>query len=92
VREAAGAFGGLGTLIPFLVGYLTITKLDPVGVLVAFGIFKIAAGLSATKRQFLWRIRPATSESGLKAVLAVMSLTARAGFQLTITKNRVQSV
>ena len=45
VREAAGAFGDLGTLIPFLVGYLTITKLDPVGVLVAFGVFKIAAGL-----------------------------------------------
>lgn len=45
VREAAGAFGDLGTLIPFLVGYLTITKLDPVGVLVAFGVFKIVAGL-----------------------------------------------
>ena len=45
VREASGAFGDLGTLIPFLVGYLTITKLDPVGVLVAFGLLKIAAGL-----------------------------------------------
>jgi MFS superfamily sulfate permease-like transporter len=45
VREAAGAFGDLGTLIPFLVGYLTITKLEPVGVLVAFGVFKIVAGL-----------------------------------------------
>jgi MFS superfamily sulfate permease-like transporter len=45
LRELAGAFGDLGTLIPFLVGYLTITRMDPVGVLVAFGIFKIAAGL-----------------------------------------------
>jgi MFS superfamily sulfate permease-like transporter len=45
LRELAGAFGDLGTLIPFLVGYLTITRMDPVGVLVAFGILKIAAGL-----------------------------------------------
>jgi MFS superfamily sulfate permease-like transporter len=45
LRELAGAFGDLGTLIPFLVGYLTITRMDPVGVLVAFGVFKIAAGL-----------------------------------------------
>jgi MFS superfamily sulfate permease-like transporter len=45
LREVAGAFGDLGTLIPFLVGYITISKLDPVGVLVAFGVFKIIAGL-----------------------------------------------
>jgi hypothetical protein len=45
VRELAGAFGDLGTFIPFLVGYLTVSKMDPVGVLVAFGIFKIFAGL-----------------------------------------------
>lgn len=45
LREFAGAFGDLGTLIPFLVGYITITKLDPVGVLVAFGLFKIVTGL-----------------------------------------------
>jgi hypothetical protein len=45
LREVGGAFGDLGTLIPFLVGYLTIARMDPVGVLVAFGLFKIAAGL-----------------------------------------------
>lgn len=45
LRELAGAFGDLGTLIPFLVGYITISKLDPVGVLVSFGLFKIIAGL-----------------------------------------------
>ena len=45
VRELAGAFGDLGTLIPFLVGYLTVSRMDPVGVLVAFGIFKIFVGL-----------------------------------------------
>ena len=45
LRELAGAFGDLGTLIPFLVGSITITKLAPVGVLIAFGLFKIIAGL-----------------------------------------------
>lgn len=45
LRELAGAFGDLGTLIPFLVGYITISKMDPVGVLVAFGLFKIIAGV-----------------------------------------------
>ena len=45
VRELAGAFGDLGTFIPFLVGYLTVSKMDPVGVLVAFVIFKIFVGL-----------------------------------------------
>ncbi len=43
--EFAGAFGDLGTLIPFVVGYITINKMDPLGILVAFGTFKIFAGL-----------------------------------------------
>lgn len=45
VREFAGAFGDLGTLIPFIVGYITVAKMDPAGVLVAFGLFKIIAGV-----------------------------------------------
>jgi hypothetical protein len=45
LRELAGAFGDLGTLIPFLIGYITLSKMDPVGVLVSFGLFKIFAGL-----------------------------------------------
>ena len=43
--EFAGAFGDLGTLIPFVVGYITLNKMDPLGILIAFGIFKIFAGL-----------------------------------------------
>jgi predicted benzoate:H+ symporter BenE len=46
LQELAGAFGDLGTLIPFLVGYITLTKMDPVGVLVSFGLFKIIVGLA----------------------------------------------
>ncbi len=43
--EWAGAFGDLGTLIPFVVGYVAILKMDPVGILLGFGICKIAIGL-----------------------------------------------
>ena len=36
--EVAGAFGDLGTLIPFVVAYISVLKMDPFGVLFAFGI------------------------------------------------------
>ncbi|HME45057.1 MAG TPA: hypothetical protein VKF36_18335 [Syntrophorhabdales bacterium] len=31
--EFAGAFGDLGRLIPFVVGYITLNKMDPLGIL-----------------------------------------------------------
>lgn len=43
--ELAGAFGDLGTLIPFVVGYITINRLDPQGVLLGFGLLALATGL-----------------------------------------------
>lgn len=43
--ELAGAFGDLGTLIPFVVGYITLNGMDPVGILVTFGLFKVFVGL-----------------------------------------------
>ncbi|MDX3905513.1 MAG: putative sulfate/molybdate transporter [Pigmentiphaga sp.] len=43
--EWAGAFGDLGTLIPFVVAYLSVLKLDPFGVLFAFGLCMLACGL-----------------------------------------------
>jgi MFS superfamily sulfate permease-like transporter len=43
--EWAGAFGDLGTLIPFIIGYISILKLDPLGVLFMFGVFLVASGL-----------------------------------------------
>jgi MFS superfamily sulfate permease-like transporter len=42
--EWAGAFGDLGTLIPFVAAYLSILKMDANGLLVAFGMALIAAG------------------------------------------------
>jgi hypothetical protein len=43
--EWAGAFGDLGTLIPFVVAYISLLKMDPYGVLLAFGVAKIISGL-----------------------------------------------
>jgi MFS superfamily sulfate permease-like transporter len=43
--EWAGACGDLGTLIPFVVAYLAVLKMDPFGVLFAFGTAMIACGL-----------------------------------------------
>src|SRR5262244_1499593 len=43
--EVAGAFGDLGTLVPFVVAYVGVLKMDPIGVLFAFGLSMIICGL-----------------------------------------------
>ncbi|MEW6108046.1 MAG: putative sulfate/molybdate transporter [Nitrospirota bacterium] len=43
--EWAGAFGDVGTLIPFVVAYITIVKVPPLGLLFMFGISKIVSGI-----------------------------------------------
>ena len=45
LAELSGAFGDLGTLVPFVVAYLAIVKMDPGGVLLGFGVTMIATGL-----------------------------------------------
>ena len=42
--EWAGAFGDLSTLIPFVVSYIGVLKMDPMGVLFAFGVAMIVSG------------------------------------------------
>lgn len=37
LNELAGAFGDLGTLIPFVAAYISVVKMDPGGILLAFG-------------------------------------------------------
>jgi predicted benzoate:H+ symporter BenE len=44
LSEWAGAFGDLGTLIPFVAAYIAILKMNPNGMLVAFGVALIAVG------------------------------------------------
>ena len=43
--EWAGAFGDLGTLIPFVVAYIAVVKVDPFGILFSFGIAMVLCGL-----------------------------------------------
>ena len=38
--ELAGAFGDLGTFIPFVAAYITLNKMDPLGILVGFGVLR----------------------------------------------------
>ncbi len=44
-QELAGAFGDLGTFIPFVAAYISLNNMDPLGILIAFGVFKIIGGL-----------------------------------------------
>jgi xanthine/uracil/vitamin C permease (AzgA family) len=43
--EWAGAFGDLGTLLPFVLAYIAVLKVDPLGILLGFGVCMIAVGL-----------------------------------------------
>jgi MFS superfamily sulfate permease-like transporter len=45
LRELNGAFGDLGTLIPFVLGYVSVNRMDPAGVFTTFGVLMVAAGL-----------------------------------------------
>ena len=42
--EWSGAFGDLGTLVPFLLAYIAVVKIDPAGILLTFGIAMIVVG------------------------------------------------
>src|ERR1700743_2521822 len=43
--EWAGAFGDLGTLIPFVVAYIAVLKIEPFGILFSFGSAMLICGL-----------------------------------------------
>ncbi|NTW59523.1 MAG: sulfate transporter [Nitrospirae bacterium] len=43
--EWAGAFGDVGTLIPFVVAYITIVKMPPLGLIFMFGVMLLVSGL-----------------------------------------------
>jgi len=76
--EWAGAFGDLGTLIPFVVAYISLLKMDPYGILLAFGVALIISGFYY-KTPF--PIQP------MKAIGAVA--TTQAAQTITITPNAV---
>ncbi len=45
LRELAGSLGDFGTLLPLAIGYITVCKLNPAGLLVTMGLVNIVPGL-----------------------------------------------
>lgn len=45
LRELAGSMGDFGTLLPLAIGYITICKVEPTGLLVMMGLANIITGL-----------------------------------------------
>jgi hypothetical protein len=70
--EAAGAFGDLGTLVPFVVAYLAVIEMDPYGVLFAFGLAMIVCG-------FVYRtpmpVQPMKAAGAIATTQAAQTLT-----------------
>src|SRR5215510_3978665 len=70
--EIAGAFGDLGTLIPFVVAYLAVLEMDPFGVLFAFGIAMLVCG-------FVYRtpipVQPMKAAGAIATTQAAQTLT-----------------
>lgn len=45
LRELGGAFGDWGTLIPFIIGYVSIVGLNPAGIFLCLGLTNIILGI-----------------------------------------------
>jgi MFS superfamily sulfate permease-like transporter len=75
--EWAGAFGDLGTLIPFVAAYVSILKMDANGLLIAFGVALIAVG---------WIYRTPFPVQPMKAIgaTAVSQATLAAGLSAAV--------
>jgi Molybdate transporter of MFS superfamily len=70
--EVADAFGDLGTLVPFVVAYLAVLKMDPYGVLFAFGASMLVCG-------FVYRtpipVQPMKAAGAIATTQAAQTLT-----------------
>jgi predicted benzoate:H+ symporter BenE len=74
LAELGGAFGDLGTLVPFVVAYISVLKMDPAGILLAFGVTLIVVG---------WRYRTPFPVQPMKAIGAAAVTQAAGPFVLT---------
>ncbi len=74
--EWAGAFGDLGTLIPFVVAYLSMLNLDPFGVLFSFGVAMIACGMIYRTP---FPVQPMKAVGAIATTQAAQTLTVTAG-------------
>jgi MFS superfamily sulfate permease-like transporter len=74
--EWAGAFGDLGTLVPFVVAYLAVLKLEPFGILFSFGLALIMAGLISRTP---FPVQPMKAIGAVATTQAAQTLTITAG-------------
>ena len=74
--EWAGAFGDLGTLIPFVVAYISMLSLDAFGVLFSFGLAMIACGV-VYRTPF--PVQPMKAVGAIATTQAAQTLTITAG-------------
>jgi hypothetical protein len=74
--EWAGAFGDLGTLIPFVVAYLSMLSLDPFGVLFSFGLAMVVCGV-VYRTPF--PVQPMKAVGAIATTQAAQTLTVTAG-------------
>jgi predicted benzoate:H+ symporter BenE len=65
--EWAGAFADMGTFIPFIAAYISVLKMDPLGILLAFGVSMVACG---------WFYRTPFPVQPMKAIGAVAATQA----------------
>jgi len=72
--EWAGAFGDLGTLVPFVAAYVVLLEMDPFGILLAFGLAMIVTG---------WRYRTPFPVQPMKAIGAIATTQAAQTVVLT---------
>lgn len=84
VHEWAGAFGDLGTLIPFVVAYITVLKMDAGGILVAFGVALIAVG-ALYKTPFPVQPMKAIGAASIGQAALTMGLSSGAVIGATLT-------
>src|ERR1700753_2351699 len=74
--EWAGAFGDLGTLIPFVVAYIALLKMAPFGVLFSFGAAMVVCGFFY-KTPF--PVQPMKAIGAVAATQAAQTATITAG-------------
>lgn len=81
--EWAGAFGDLGTLIPFVVAYIAVLGLDPAAVLLPFGVALVVVGARYRTPMPVQPMKAAgaiaVTEAGLVGAAAVQVATLATG-------------
>tara|TARA_R110001599_G_scaffold64023_4_gene179478 strand:- start:161598 stop:162770 length:1173 start_codon:yes stop_codon:yes gene_type:complete len=68
--EWAGAFGDLGTLIPFVIAYIGVVKMAPFGILFSFGLAMLVCGV-VYKTPF--PVQPMKAIGAIAAIQAVQT-------------------